>query len=91
MRHRIYLFRHDRVAMELECTCSEMTLEEWERKMKGSRPVNYKWLLSKIRKHLPKLYEALCLDYYNPWENECRVNKQYYILVHSATEYFIKK
>ena len=46
---------------------------------------------NKIKKHLPQLYEDLCLDYYNPYENKCGVNQDYYVLVHSAIEYFIKK
>ena len=82
---------HSFERMELECTCCQITIEEWEQKMKGSRPLNYKWLVNKIKKHLPHLYEALCLKFPNPWENECRVNQDYYILVHSATEYFIRK
>lgn len=49
------------------------------------------WLVNKIKKHIPQLYEALALDYYNPYENKCGVNQDYYILVHSAIEYFIKK
>lgn len=77
--------------MELECDCSQISLSEWKRKMKGCRPINYRWLVNRIKKHLPQLYEALCLNYYNPRENECRVNQDYYILVHSATEYFIRK
>lgn len=77
--------------MKLDCTCPEITQDEWERKMKGSRPLNYKWLLRRIKKHLPKLYEELCLDFPNPYENQCKVNKKYYILVHSAIEYFILK
>lgn len=57
----------------------------------GGKPINYKWLVNKIKKHIPQLYEALALDYYNPYENKCGVNQDYYILVHSAIEYFIKK
>lgn len=57
----------------------------------GGKPINYKWLVNKIKKHIPQLYEALALDYYNPYENKCGVNREYYILVHSAIEYFIKK
>jgi len=77
--------------MELECTCSQITIQEWERKMKGIRPINYKWLVAKIKKHLPQLYEDLLLSFYNPYENKCGVNQEYYILVHSSIEYFIKK
>lgn len=77
--------------MHLECMCSEITIDEWEQKMKGSRPLNYSWLRQRIKKHLPELYRSLCLEFYNPWENQCRVNHDYYILVHSGIEYFIRK
>ncbi len=59
--------------------------------MKNTKPINYKWLVNKIKKHLPQLYEALCLNFYNPWEEQCSRNKEYYILVHSGIEYFIRK
>ena len=77
--------------MQLECTCREIAINRWESLMKGGRPINYRWLKNKIRKHLPELYGGLCLDFYNPWEDQCRVTKTHYILVHSATEYFIRK
>lgn len=77
--------------MTYECDCSEISLQEWEQKMKGIKPINYKWLVAKIKKHIPHLYEALALQFYNPWQNNCGVTKDYYVLVHSATEYFIKK
>ena len=59
--------------------------------MKGIKPINDKWLVKKIKTQMPQLYEALALDYYNPYENKCGVNQDYYILVHSSIEYFIKK
>ena len=59
--------------------------------MNGVKPINYKWLVNKIKKHIPQLYEALALDYYNPYEIKCGVNQDHYILVHSSIEYFIKK
>lgn len=77
--------------MELECNCSQISTWEWKRKMKGSRPLNYKWLVARIKKHLPHLYEDLCLQFYNPWQDQCRRTRTHYILVHSAIEYFIKK
>jgi hypothetical protein len=77
--------------MTYECCCSDITLSEWQKKMKGVKPINYKWLINKIKKHIPQLYEALALEYYNPYENKCGVNQDYYILVCSAIEYFIKK
>lgn len=77
--------------MELECDCTNITIDEWNQKMKDTKPISYKWLVGKIRKHLPRLYDALYLEAYNPWENDCCSNKEYYILVHSGIEYFIRK
>ena len=81
----------DYINMYLECTCSQISIEKWKLKMKNSRPLNYGWLVRRIKKQLPLLYKELCLEFYNPWENQCRVNRDYYILVHSAIEYFIRK
>jgi hypothetical protein len=77
--------------MWLENTCVNITLQEWESYMKGSKPINYEWLKRKIKKHLPTLYNDLCLDYPNPYASHSRVTKTHYILVHSAIEYFINK
>lgn len=77
--------------MTYECCCADISIEEWERKMTGAKPVNYKWLVRKIKKHLPWMYKNLDLKLFNPWENACSVTKTHYILVHSAIEYFILK
>ena len=78
-------------SMYLECTCIGIGMKRWNRLMKGARPLNYDWLVRRIRKHMPDLYEALGLNYYNPYEELTRVTKTHYILVHSSIEYFIKK
>lgn len=77
--------------MYLECTCVDITKKEWDEKMKYSRPINYNWLVNKVKRELPKLYTALSLNLYNPYGEQSRVNKDYYILVSSAIEYFIRK
>lgn len=77
--------------MYLECTCIGIGIERWNRLMKGNKPLNYEWLRRKVKKHLPELYDSLGLDYYNPYENQTRVTKTHYILVHSSIEYFISK
>lgn len=77
--------------MYLEATCIDLTSEKIENILRNSKPINYKWLIGRIRKQIPSLYENLCLDYYNPYQNNCRVTKDYYILVHSAIEFFIRK
>lgn len=77
--------------MYYECCCADISMKEWKDKMKGAKPINYKWLVSRIKKHIPMLYKELFLDYYNPYAEQCKSNKEYYILVHSSIEYFIKK
>lgn len=77
--------------MELECTCANISADEWAQKMKGAKPIPYKYLVGKIKKHLPWLYDALALQFPNPYDDKCSVNREYYILVHSAIEYFIRK
>ena len=77
--------------MYLECTCSDIGIGRWNELMKGSRPLNYRWLVNRIKKNLPDLYTGLALDYYNPYCEQARVTKTHYILVSSAIEYFIKK
>lgn len=77
--------------MYLECTCEQISAGKWEELMKGGKPINYKWLVNKIKRELPYLYNELSLQYYNPWENDCKQTKTHYILVHSAIEYFIRK
>jgi hypothetical protein len=77
--------------MYLECTCAEITSDRWNELMKDAKPINYKWLVNKIKRELRYLYDDLLLEYYNPYAEQCRVTKTHYILVHSATEYFIRK
>lgn len=77
--------------MVYECCCADISQEEWQKKMKGIKPINYRWLVNKIKKHLPLLYNDLALNFYNPWADYCGRTKEYYILVSSATEYFIRK
>ena len=77
--------------MYLECTCTQVSADKWAELMKGGKPINYKWLVDKIKRELPNLYYELALEYPNPYKDECLVTKTHYILVHSAIEYFIKK
>lgn len=77
--------------MVYESNCTVLTKEQVEEKMKGMKPISYRWLKNKIKRHIPQLYEALSLDFYNPYDYKCGRTKHYYILVHSAIEYFIRK
>ena len=77
--------------MYLECTCQNITIDRWNELMKNTKPINYKWLVNKIKKEMPYLYKELSLQYINPYAGQCMVSKTHYILVHSSIEYFICK
>lgn len=77
--------------MYLECSCTQIPLSQWDVLMKGKRPLNYKWLVSKIKRELPELYASLDLNLFNPWWESCYRTNTHYILTHSAIEYFLKK
>lgn len=78
--------------MYLETDCTNCgSIERWNKLMKGARKCSYKRLVARIKKEIPELYESLCLNFYNPWEDYCQQTNTLYILVHSAIEYFIHK
>ena len=77
--------------MYFETDCMQTPIEEWERLMKGARKCSYKRLVSLIKKNLPDMYEELALAFYNPYCEQCAQTKTHYILVSSATEFFIHK
>lgn len=77
--------------MELECTCMNINEDRWNELMKGKKRISYKWLVNKIKKKLPCIYEDLCLQYYNPWKDNTYSTKTHYVLTHSAIEYFFRK
>lgn len=77
--------------MTFECSCIGISVEMWNELMKGARRASYPRLVARIKRELPTLFQALALDFYNPWENECKQTRTHYILVHSAIEYFIRK
>ena len=77
--------------MRLQCTCQDITKQEWDKLMKGRRPMSYKCLKRRIKRSLPHLYDELSLDYYNPYESATYRTKTHYILTHSSIEYFILK
>lgn len=79
------------VPIYYETNCTSVNIEEWNLLMKGARKCSYQRLVTKIKKELPDLYRDLCLEFYNPFEEQCKQTKTHYILVHSAVEYFIRK
>lgn len=76
--------------MEYICNCSQVSIDAWNGLMKGTRPCSGRLLRNKIKKYLPMLYNELCLDFYNPYEEQCRKSKDISVYVHSGIEYFIR-
>ena len=74
-----------------ECCCADIRIDEWNNKMRGARPCSYKRLVERIRKDCPEMYQALNLDLWNPYAEQCRRTPNYFVLVSSATEYFFRK
>jgi len=70
-----------------ETTCVGITFNKWENLMKGHTRSNKKQIDRLVKKHLPKLYEELRLNFYNPYNYY--KTKRHLILVHSGIEYFI--
>lgn len=79
------------VSISYDGNCTTLDKETVENRMKKARPCSYKRLVSTIKNQIPWLYTYLALDVPNPYYKHCRQTKDYYILVHSAIEYFIKK
>ena len=77
--------------MYFETSCMSVSISEWNSYMKGARKASYKNLVKKIKRELPDLYQALALEFPNPYDKKCQQTGTHYILVHSAIEYFIKK
>jgi hypothetical protein len=77
--------------MYLECTCENISIDQWNELMKGARKASYKRLVQRVKRELPDLYKALALNFYNPYWEQCKQTKTHYILVSSAIEYFIHK
>lgn len=78
--------------MKLITTSVDISTKEWERLMKYTRPCSGRVLRNKIKRELPYLYNSLSLDFYNPYEEQCRHSSKtgIYVYVHSGNEYFLK-
>jgi hypothetical protein len=77
--------------LTLECDCSQISLSEWESLMENAVDADGEALRKKIKEDIPELYEALALDFYNPYEQQSQETETHYIYVHSAIEFFLRK
>jgi hypothetical protein len=58
--------------------------------MAGARKFSYKKAVALVKQHIPELFQALALEYPNPYSSSCRRTKTHVILAHSAIEYFLR-
>lgn len=75
-------------ALELECTCVNASKFRVERLMRGAVRADKRKINRLVRVLLPDLYEALALQYPNPY-NYYRT-ETHLILVWSGIEHFVK-
>ena len=86
-------YEHSEVLPDIEYDgcCGDINIYEWERRMKGKRPFSYNKLLRMIKVKYPDFYEEAGLEFPNPYCKQTYQTPNYYILTHSAIEYFFKK
>ena len=76
--------------LNLIATCVGITQSKWNELMNGTTKANGSMIRSLIKKHLPNLYNSLCLEYYNPYESSSVKKKGLLVYVHSGIEYFLE-
>ena len=74
----------------LETDCTSISEKEWDKLMKGAVKANGSKIRRLIKQQLPDLYEALALNFHNPYEAQAVRTKTHFVYVHSAIEYFIR-
>ena len=74
--------------MFLECTCAEITERQHDNLYAGATVANKKVVDKLVKRHLSDLYSYLALELRNPYRYY--KTKTHLILIHSATDYFIR-
>ena len=78
-------------ADRVQCS-TDMSVDHWKGLMLGSRSLtSYEKLTQFVKEECPQLYDALALDYPNPYASGCGETDTHYILAHSMKQYFILK
>ena len=76
--------------IEFECTCVGITLDEFDRLMKGRKRYPYGKMLKAIKKTYPELYDDMGLQFPNPWSKDTYITPTHLIMTHSGIEYFFR-
>ncbi len=77
-------------SLEHVASCVGISQYEWDEYMKGAVKANGSKIRKLIKKFIPELYEALELDFYNPFEHHSQRTKTHFIYISSHIEYFLK-
>lgn len=75
-------------SIEYCCNCTDTSIEDWNKLMKGAKKANKLEINNLIKKFLPEFYFELALNLTNPF-NYYRT-KTHLILAHSGIEYFFE-
>lgn len=74
----------------VQCS-TDMSAERWKELMSNSVAGDYEDIKNFCHLKCPQLYDALALDYPNPYAGQCGETPTHYILAHSMKQYFIAK
>lgn len=75
-------------SLEVECTCANISEKEHDKLYEKATQADKRKINQLVKKLLPELYKTLALYLRNPFTYY--KTKTHLILVHSATDYFIK-
>lgn len=75
--------------LDYYANCSSIELNEWEELMEGTTKANGELIRKHIKNHLPDLYDALALEFRNPYEHQSKKKEGLFVYVHSGIEYFL--
>ena len=76
--------------LTLVASCGDISPIKWERFMNNTKKANGSKIRKLIKKHIPSLYESLGLEFFNPYECQCRRKENLFVYVHSNIEYFLE-
>jgi len=76
--------------IELVGTCSQIVGDEYDMMFQGAKKANGSKIRRMIKRDCPELYEAICLDFYNPFEYQSQRTETHLIYVHSMIDYFFR-
>lgn len=77
-------------SLDLIATCVDINQRQWDEYMENTVKANGLYIRKLIKKHLPELYDNLCLQFRNPFEHQSKKKNGLLIYVHSGVEYFLK-